>query len=94
MAKEKKQQDKVQKAQVEVVETNKTERYDEFFILVQRNDEVRIAVTNKIVTAKTFKTMEDAKKYIDRKPWELIVNTTIVINDINNELKMTETKKS
>lgn len=75
------------KPKVEVTETAKTENYETIFTLVTRNNKTRIAVTNKIISVKEFDTVKAAKEYIDSKPWELIVNATLVINDITNSKK-------
>lgn len=66
-----------------------TEQY-EIFNLVLQNGQVFIAIGNHIVTRNNFASVEDAKAYIDAKPWDLLVNTTCLIYDITNELKKKE----
>ena len=68
--------------------------------LSAENDNVTIAVGNYRVTSKVFKSENEAQKYINSKPWELIAalaslyvefatkkDTTIESKDINNESK-------
>lgn len=69
------------KPKVKIVETNKTEQYGEFFTLVTNNKETRIACGNAIVSRNVFKSTKEAKAYIDKKPWELIINVTAYVND-------------
>ena len=69
------------KPSVKVVETNKTEQYNEFFTLVTSNKQTRIACGNAIVSRQVFKSVKEAKAYIDQKPWELIINVTAYVND-------------
>lgn len=70
------------KPKIKVVETNKTEQYEEFFKLVTSNKLTRIACGNAIVSRLQFKSVKEAKSYIDSKPWELIINVTAYINDL------------
>lgn len=44
-----------------------------------------IALGNDRVSEKFFTSVEDAIQYVDSKPWELILNTTVVLMDkLNN----------
>lgn len=72
------------KPKVEIKETSKVEQY-EMFTLVTRSGKTQIAVTNKIVSRAEFDSIEAAKGYIDSKPWELIVNATLVVADLTKE---------
>lgn len=64
----------------------KIENYETIFTLVEiEKGKIKIAVTNKIISAKEFKTMKEAKSYIDSKPWELIINATCCIYDIEKQ---------
>lgn len=56
----------------------KVEQYDYCFNLLQDEKGVRIAVGNQVVTAQVFEKMEDAKAYIDSKPWSLMMATAHV----------------
>lgn len=56
----------------------KVEEYDYCFNLVTDEKGTRIAVGRNIVSDKVFETKEEAKKYIDSKPWGLIVAATHV----------------
>ena len=69
------------KPKVKVVEETKTEQYNEFFTLVTRNGKTRIACGNAIVSHNEFDSLKDAKSYIDKKPWELIINITCYVQD-------------
>lgn len=42
------------------------------FVLVEGSDGWFIVMGEHIVSTKRFETKEEAKKYVDRKPWELI----------------------
>lgn len=72
------------KPKVEVKETSQVELYG-MFTLVTRSKKTQIAVTNKIVSREEFESVEAAKAYVDSKPWELIVNATLVVMDLTNE---------
>lgn len=67
-------------------ETTKVHQYLQVFTIVERNGNFNIAVGNKIITKKTFISIEDAENYIDSKPWELIVNATCCIYDLSKEI--------
>lgn len=69
-----------------------SEKY-EVFTLVSVNEEVKICVGNTQICSKTFKTLDEAKKYIDSKPYELIINSTCYIMDYMNKNINKEEKK-
>lgn len=62
-------------------EVTKTENYGEFFTLIEHEGKVKIATGRAIISKLTFDNMKDAKKYIDQKPWELIINLVCYVND-------------
>lgn len=68
-------------------EQPKVEKYEEIFAIVPKNGVFLIGVGGQIMTPKTFATPEEAKSYIDQKPWELIVNTTCMIYDLSKSVK-------
>lgn len=68
----------------------KVEEYDYCFNLVTNENGTKIAVGRTIVSDKVFETKDEAKKYIDSKPWGLIMATTHVCmkifdNNLNNK---------
>lgn len=67
-------------------QTVKTEQYD-IFTLVKKDRKVFVAVGNNIVTHSTFDRVEQAKKYIDSKPWELILNTCAVMQSMLKQME-------
>lgn len=65
-----------------------TEVYQDIFILVSdETGETQIAIRNNIIWREKFATVQEAKDFIDTKPWGLIVNTVLFIADdvINNK---------
>lgn len=72
---------------VEVKETTKIHQYLQVFTIIERNKNFNIAVSNKIVSKKTFVSLDDAIEYINSKPWELIINATCCIYDLSKEVK-------
>lgn len=69
---------------VEVTEKVQTEKYL-VFDLVTRNEEVYICIANYILSQSKFKNVEEAKAYIDSKPWELIVNASCSLMELTNK---------
>lgn len=61
----------------------------EIFQLVKLGTRVKITIPGYQVSAKDFKTFTEAKAYIDKKPWELIINTTAALNELQNLKKLT-----
>lgn len=51
------------------------------FTLVKRKEEVFITIGGQVVSEKKFKTWEEATKYINKKEWELIAITAMVLAD-------------
>lgn len=78
-----KQEVEIRNIEQEVVKTNK---YD-IFTLVTKGKKVFIAIGNNIVTHETFDRVEQAKKYVDKKPWELILNTVAVMQSMLAEME-------
>ena len=56
----------------------KVEEYDYCFNLLTDAKGTRIAVARTIVSDKVFETKDEAKAYIDSKPWGLIMATAHV----------------
>lgn len=77
--------EKQTKTDVQSVEVTKTHQYADLFLIVEHEGEFMIALTNKILSPKRFKSLEDAQAYIDAKPWELIVNATIAVYETINK---------
>ena len=44
------------------------------FMIINVEDKWRIGMANRWMTKEVFNTAEEAQKYIDSKPWELIMN--------------------
>lgn len=65
-----------------------TEDYEQIFTLVTEDDgankRTRIAIGNSIVWREDFKTINEAKAFINAKPWGLIVNTVLFIQEKTN----------
>ena len=70
---------------VEVTDVPEVIRYDYCFNLLKNKDGVRIAVGNTVATPEVFQTIEEAQKYVDSKPWGLIVAVTHICHKIINE---------
>lgn len=64
---------------------NKTHKKNEcpFTILETDDEKFLISLGNQIVSELTFDTLEEAEKYIDEKPWELILNSTMYLIQFN-----------
>lgn len=55
----------------------------------------QITIGNNLMVKKTFTTMTAAKKYIEGKPWELIMNTmALMCMNITNDLLTTKTQEN
>lgn len=61
-----------------------TASYD-MFTLVTKQGKTMIAVADKIVSREMFENEEQAQRYIDSKPWELLVNVACVCYDLMNK---------
>lgn len=61
--------------------------HENIYQIVENKGSFIIAVANKIVTNNNFATLEEAKTYIDSKPWELIINVTCLIYDMGQKEK-------
>lgn len=59
-------------------------------ITTVEDSECRITIANNIVSRKIFKTKEEAIKYVKKRPWELILNTTALFTEfaIKNQAKL------
>lgn len=49
-------------------------------------DEWMISIGNNQVTEKTFKTKRQAIRYIKSKPWSMILNAAIIINQLTKKV--------
>ena len=56
------------------------------FALIKRNEEVLITIGGTVASEKKFKTWEEATKYINKKEWELIAVTAMILADKYNKL--------
>lgn len=67
-----------------------TEKYQEIFTLVTEDDgenkKTMIAIGNSYIWRAKFDSVDDAKAFIDAKPWGLMVNTIIYIQEHTNQL--------
>ena len=55
---------------------------DNFFTFIEvEENQIIICVGNERVSQQTFKTLEKAKEYTKRKPWELLVNVMCVVTN-------------
>lgn len=66
------------------------ELYKGIFAILPKNEEKKefgIFVNRGLVSKKIFKSEEEAKAYIDEKPWEIIVSTTQAMIMLNEEFK-------
>lgn len=75
------------KPEVKNEEKITTEIYRDIFVLVTRNDKTQIAIQNSIIWREEFESIQDAKDFIDEKPWGLIVNTVLFIQQQTKDLK-------
>lgn len=73
-----------QKTELKEVTVNQVE-VEDMFLIVNKDGKYLIALTNKIVSKEQFNTLEEAKKYIASKPWELILNTAAVMAQFVNK---------
>lgn len=63
------------KTKTKVLNQESTEvKQHDIFAVVKHNNEIKICAGGHIISEKIFKTFTDAIKYIDSKPYELIVN--------------------
>lgn len=55
------------------------------FTLIKVNDKVKIALGNTQITPEEFETIEDAKKFIDSKPYQLIINASCFVYEMTQK---------
>lgn len=60
------------------------------FNIVQHKGEILITIGNEVLGKK--ETIEDAVKYIESKPWDLILNATAIYTEYIKEYKNKQTK--
>ena len=80
------QPEKLQEMKMGEIEVDQQERED-IFLIVRNDKKYLIAITNQIVSRNVFDTVEEARAYIQSKPWELILNATAVMMKHLKELK-------
>lgn len=80
------QPEKLQEMKMSEIEVDQQEQED-IFLIVRNDKKYLIAITNQIVSRKQFETVEEAREYIQSKPWELILNATAVMMKHLEELK-------
>lgn len=79
-----KKEDYSQEAKVTNIEVNE-QNYEDVFLIVKNANHYLIALTNQIVSKQQFASVEEAKAYIQSKPWELIFNATAVMMAMLNK---------
>lgn len=73
------------KTKVVAEEIRNKEKYEEIFDIVTDGSLYYIGLTGKLISKKTFQKAEEAKKYIDNKPWDLIINAACICMDLSNK---------
>lgn len=74
----------------EVVKINVNERVEIFRVVKEGEENAMITFAGKKATEKTFKTVEEAKKYIRKKPWDLILTIVAAMYEVINKVKEEE----
>lgn len=74
----------------EVVKINVNERVEIFRVVKEGEKDAIITFAGKKATQKTFKTVEEAKKYIRKKPWDLILTIVVAMHEVINTVKEEE----
>lgn len=68
------------------------------FTLVIKENNVQIVCGEYLVTRKVFKNKEEAIKYVNCKPWELIINAACIafnhLTKLQNETEQNKTEKN
>lgn len=67
------------KPKAEMISATSTDSYDEVFTIINHNGEFLIAIGNQVICGKKFQSLEEAKAYIDSKPWDIILNATALM---------------
>lgn len=70
----------------------KKSQTDELFTIVKHDKETQICVGNVVISAKKFKSIVEAEKYIASKPYELIINTACYCMQENLKQQTNENK--
>lgn len=65
----------------------KPELYEGIFDIVENGGNFYIGVAGKLVTPKNFSNAEEARIYIDSKPWDLIINVSCLCMDLSKTNK-------
>lgn len=59
---------------------------DTVFTIVEVDGNHRVAIGRNIVSTRMFETVIGARDWIDSKPWELLINTVVILyNTLNNK---------
>lgn len=73
----------LQNEQAQVMETKQID----IFNIVKIEDKFKIVLGNAIISQREFKDIKDAEKYIKSKPYELIFNGAVYINELQRKEK-------
>lgn len=74
--------------------TYKASEIEPIFGLAKINDKVKITLGENLISNKEFDTFEDAEKYIESKPYELILNSAVVLLKFTQNNEKEQTKKA
>lgn len=79
-------------AKVDNVETTQVHTMENCPIaILEKDDNCQIIIGNNIISEKVFRSVKDAKKYVSKKPWEIITALMCFIvesfNNYQNEQK-------
>lgn len=73
---------------VQVTETQKLHEYKPFFTIIEKGKNFFIGCCGTIATREVFESKEAAIKYIESKPWDLLVNVVCLIYDKTKDLEL------
>ena len=73
-------------AKVDNVETTQVHTMENCPIaILEKNETFQIIIGNNIVSDKVFRNLEDAKKYVSKKPWEILTALMcFIVESFNN----------
>ena len=63
-----------------------------FVVVWNEKEEYQIVIGQNVISNKKFARLEDAIKYINKKPWELILNASLYFCDKVNEMREKQNK--
>lgn len=61
--------------------------HEGIFQIVKNNGNYIIGVADKVICKQVFATKEEAIAYIDKKPWDLIINVSCLCYDMSKKTK-------